>query len=548
MPGESDNVAPVGIKRERPDDDAEGEAKAPPRVGDEDYDVDDFDEENLDNVLDQAEQAAKKGGRMAPQRFCPYLDSINRHILDFDFEKVCCVSNSHLNVYACLVCGKYFQGRARASPAYFHSLEHNHHVFMKLDTGKVYCIPDNYEVLDSSLADIKHNLDPTYNPEYVSKLDMEVKYSRGIDGTEFIPGTVGLNNLKNTAYLNVIIQALTCVSDLRDYFLLPSNYAGCKNLLVQRFGELLRKIWNPSAFKGQVSPHELFQAISVESNRKYRPDIHADPSEFLNWFLNSLHRGLGGSKGPTIISRVFQGKVRIESRRAKIKKAEDAKSRNPEEEEWDSDVKPFLHLTLDLPPTPLYADSSERNIIPQVPLLTILHKFDGSEEQNIRGMLKRYRLKALPPYIIITIRRFNMNTQFQVEKNPTIVSFPIKNLDLREFLDPEDVTDDTTTRYDLVSNICHEGLVTKATGTNEVHDKGIAIKEGVFRAQILNKAQEQWFQIDDLHIQEILPQVVSISEAYIQIYERSDLTAKRAEAKARSGLAQAVKEESTMDV
>lgn len=108
------------------------------RVGDEDYDVDDFDEENLDNVLDQAEQAAKKGGRMAPQRFCPYLDSINRHILDFDFEKVCCVSNSHLNVYACLVCGKYFQGRARASPAYFHSLEHNHHVFMKLDTGKVW--------------------------------------------------------------------------------------------------------------------------------------------------------------------------------------------------------------------------------------------------------------------------------------------------------------------------------------------------------------------------------------------------------------------------
>jgi hypothetical protein len=32
---------------------------------------------------------------------------------------------------------------------YFHALEHNHHVFMKLDTGKVYCIPDNYEVSSS---------------------------------------------------------------------------------------------------------------------------------------------------------------------------------------------------------------------------------------------------------------------------------------------------------------------------------------------------------------------------------------------------------------
>lgn len=31
--------------------------------------------------------------------------------LDFDFEKCCVVSLSPINVYACLVCGKYFQVR-----------------------------------------------------------------------------------------------------------------------------------------------------------------------------------------------------------------------------------------------------------------------------------------------------------------------------------------------------------------------------------------------------------------------------------------------------
>lgn len=40
-----------------------------------------------------------------------YLDTINRNVLDFDFERVCSVSLSNLNVYACLVCGKYFQGK-----------------------------------------------------------------------------------------------------------------------------------------------------------------------------------------------------------------------------------------------------------------------------------------------------------------------------------------------------------------------------------------------------------------------------------------------------
>ena len=43
---------------------------------------------------------------------CPYLDTIDRNVLDFDFEKLCSVSLSRVNVYVCLVCGKYFQVRA----------------------------------------------------------------------------------------------------------------------------------------------------------------------------------------------------------------------------------------------------------------------------------------------------------------------------------------------------------------------------------------------------------------------------------------------------
>jgi hypothetical protein len=41
---------------------------------------------------------------------------------------------------------------------------------------------------------------------------------------------------------------------------MPANYAGCRSLLVVRFGELIRKLWNRHNFKGQVSPHEFMQA------------------------------------------------------------------------------------------------------------------------------------------------------------------------------------------------------------------------------------------------------------------------------------------------
>ncbi len=91
----------------------------------------------------------------APVRKCPYLGTIRRHLLDFDFEKLCSVSLTNINVYACLVCGKYYQGRGKSTHAYFHSLEQNHHVFLNLHNQKIYCLPDNYEVEDNSLNDIK---------------------------------------------------------------------------------------------------------------------------------------------------------------------------------------------------------------------------------------------------------------------------------------------------------------------------------------------------------------------------------------------------------
>jgi U4/U6.U5 tri-snRNP-associated protein 2 len=57
--------------------------------------------------------------------------------LDFDFEKLCSVSLSDIHVYACLVCGKYFQGRGKSSYAYAHSVHDDHHVFMNLESSKV---------------------------------------------------------------------------------------------------------------------------------------------------------------------------------------------------------------------------------------------------------------------------------------------------------------------------------------------------------------------------------------------------------------------------
>ena len=83
-------------------------------------------------------------------------------------------------------------------------------------------------------------------------------YARGVDGSDYMPGLIGLNNIKNTDFVNVVVQSLARVPPLRDFFLLPSNYERYqRSALVREFGALVRKMWSPYNFKGQVSPHEL---------------------------------------------------------------------------------------------------------------------------------------------------------------------------------------------------------------------------------------------------------------------------------------------------
>ncbi|KAK6022693.1 hypothetical protein OSTOST_11596 [Ostertagia ostertagi] len=228
-----------------------------------------------------------------------------RKVLDFDFEKLCSVSLSHLNVYACMVCGKYFQGRGTNTHAYTHSLDTDHRVFLNLHTLKFYCLPDNYEVDDPSLEDIKYVLKPTYTKELIASLDRQHRMARAYDDLTYFPGVVGLNNIKANDYTNVVLHVsfYPHVTPLRDYFLREENYENIKrppgdklSLLPKRFGELIRKLWNPKAFRTHVSPHEMLQATVLCSNKKFQFIKQGDAAEFMSFLLNTLHIALNGTQ------------------------------------------------------------------------------------------------------------------------------------------------------------------------------------------------------------------------------------------------------------
>lgn len=544
-----------------------------------------------------------------------YLDTINRSLLDFDFEKLCSVSLSNINVYACLVCGKYFQGRGPSSYAYLHSINESHRVFINLESAEVYVLPDNYKVNDSSLSDIRYLLHPTYSEKHIKTIDApDANESLDLRAKPYLPGFVGLNNLGANDYMNVVIQALAHVKPLRNFFLRggppPSLQQAGKSIttinqtrgartgeseifaksteLVRRFASLMRKIWNPRNFKAQVSPHEFLQEVANASKGRFSITKQGDPIEFLGWLLNKLHIDLGGGgkkNRRSIISDCFMGHVRVESQKVFVRSGielddgegdvqmtteqldkldSDGRKEGGQEDangnakfNIDREVKidrsPFFLLTIDLPPIPVFQDVIEKNIIPQVPIATVLSKYDGITFQEARGMIKRYKTLRLPPFLILHFKRFTKNN-FIEERNRTIVEYPVKGLNVSPYVEDPSLHSISKT-YDLMANITLEataGTVRenaiwrtqvrtlidgKPIGTPEERKEKLRNQRRAAREAELRelgreenvtididdeflKEEEKWFSIQDLLVESIDKQLLFLGESYIQIWAR----------------------------
>jgi U4/U6.U5 tri-snRNP-associated protein 2 len=155
-----------------------------------------------------------------------------------------------------------------------------------------------------------------------------------------------------------------------------------------------------------------------------------------------------------------------------------------------------------------------------------------------------------------------------VEKNPTIVMFPVKNFDLSSYVFPEggrkqvpteeevrgmstkelkrllttygreDVANNAiekdellqhcldfvstslpdllADKYDLVANITHD-IPAEVGREGTKHNP---LEEGTYRCHVQHKATGQWYEMQDLEVTETMPQLIGVSESYLLIFER----------------------------
>ncbi|NXO73121.1 SNUT2 protein, partial [Phainopepla nitens] len=144
----------------------------------------------------------------------------------------------------------------------------------------------------------------------------------------------------------------------------------------------------------------------------------------------------------------------------------------------------FLYLTLDLPTAPLYKDEKEQLIIPQL----------GGVSGGAGELVAPWRGMWIPQGC-----RGGLGSSWSCCGVP-------RNVDLREYLSEEVQAAHSHTTYDLVANIVHDGKPS----------------EGSYRIHVLHHGTGKWYELQDLQVTDILPQMITLSEAYIQIWKRRE--------------------------
>jgi U4/U6.U5 tri-snRNP-associated protein 2 len=75
-------------------------------------------------------------------------------------------------------------------------------------------------------------------------------------------------------------------------------------------------------------------------------------------------------------------------------------------------------------------------------------------------------------------------------------------------------------KYNLVANITHESPAD--VGREGQHDP---LQDGSYKCHVQHRGTKQWYEIQDLVVKEIMPQLIGLSESYLLIFERKSASA-----------------------
>ena len=340
------------------------------------------------------------------------------------------------------------------------------------------------------------------------------------DITEFNDrGLSGLVNLGNTCYMNTCIQCISNIPALTNYFLSKKysedlNKDCIEHHVVEQWVRLLHGLWDENC---TVAPQSFYKIVSLflrKNGLSIRNGEQHDLSEFLSFFIDTMHKALKQEVDITIKGNIKNDLDKI---------AVDAMNvwKNYFKNDYSIFVElfygqyinklicpncnystniydPFCYLLL-----PIDIESNISN--DEIDLIECFDNFTNTEILDSdnqwkcencntkQNALNKYNFWKLPNILIISLKRFNKNNKINKK-----VNYPTNNLNLRKYT----YKYENNANYNLYGVGCHIGTP----------------NFGHYYSYILN-TNKKWYKYDDNIINEIenINEIIT-SNAYCLFY------------------------------
>uniref|UniRef100_A0A1B6FJQ5 Ubiquitin carboxyl-terminal hydrolase n=1 Tax=Cuerna arida TaxID=1464854 RepID=A0A1B6FJQ5_9HEMI len=333
-------------------------------------------------------------------------------------------------------------------------------------------------------------------------------------------GLTGLKNLGNLCYMNSIMQCISNTVELtKELTRFNPNQVSSRRQIASEVSSLLRTLWQNDArltscrsLKGKVGA--LRQSFSTSEQQ--------DSHEFLTLLIDWLHEDLNE---PSHI-KSLEGAEEDTGEKAwgEFKKKNNSLVLDLFYGQLKSTVtcnhcqkqsvlfEPFSNLSIPLPtPQDTPHDKDRRCTLQECLRLYLkgesISGWKCPSCNTPREATKKLDITRLPPVLIIHLKRF-MNDMVGVgwcRKRMNMVDFPVNDFDMKPYTHQD--SELRFHNYNLYAVSNHYG----------------SMDSGHYTAYCKNHMLNKWYKFDDQDVNELSPNEIKTSAAYILFYESSQI-------------------------